>query len=80
MPSTVLWRAYFKEDASMSSTNSLVRDANFDVIPQQYYDATTAQYKVVANGDTTGVDFSKKTLLRDANFEIIPAQYNDVNV
>ena len=62
------------------SENSLVRDANSEIIPQQYYDEASQTYKVPSNGDTTGVDFSKKSLLRDANLEVIPSQYYDVNL
>lgn len=63
----------------MDNTSTLVKDANGEVIPQQYYDEASQTYKVAANGDTTGIDFSKKALLKDANFRVIPSQYYDVD-
>lgn len=62
----------------MSHTKFLIRDKNFEIIPNQYYDAAAGEYKVMATGDTTGVNFSEKTLLRDKNNEIVPQQVYDV--
>ena len=63
----------------MSHTKFLIRDKNFEIIPNQYYDAAAGEYKVMATGDTTGVNFSEKTLLRDKNNEIVPQQVYDVD-
>lgn len=63
----------------MSHTKFLIRDKNFEIIPNQYYDAAAGEYRVMATGDTTGVNFSEKTLLRDKNNEIVPQQVYDVD-
>lgn len=59
----------------MSDIIGLVKDANGDIIPQQYFDEELEKYVVTAEGDVSEVDFSTVALLKDANNSIIPNQY-----
>ena len=54
----------------------MVRDALGYAVPQTLNDDDT--YTVMANGDTTNVDFGKHRLLRDALGDPLPYQYFDV--
>lgn len=60
----------------MTNNTKMVRDALGDPIPQILNDNGT--YSVLANGDTTGIDFRKYKLLRDPFGSVLPYQYFDV--
>lgn len=59
------------------TNKKMVRDALGSAIPQTLNDDGT--YTVMANGDTTGIDFSQFRLLRDVVGSPLPYQYFDVD-
>lgn len=60
----------------MANNTKMIRDAFGDVIPQTLNENGT--YAALANGDVSGIDFSKYKMLRDSFGSPIPAQYFDV--
>lgn len=63
--------------ATNSNDTKMVRDSLGGVLPQTLNDNGT--YSVMANGDVSNVDFSKKKLLRDHLGGVLPQQYYDVD-
>jgi hypothetical protein len=55
----------------------LIRDAFGGVIPQSMN--TDGSFSVLANGDTSNIDFGQHKLLRDAFGSVLPYQYFDVD-